>query len=253
MLGREKKVEILGVPFNNIPKEDFEAVLLNLFNRPTISRAVILNFRSFMKERRAIRRGKSSICKDADIVLTTSKMVAWAGKSLYGVESIRFYPFSLVIHLLGLLEKRSFSAYFVGGNSSEIQKLFGNIKSSFPGLKIVGRYKGDYHKSEEVAVLTGIKKAGPTFLLAGSRLKQGDRWLMNASKNIGKGLLLSSPETFKIMCGKKKPQSETLWLKQGHCSVSSYFLPWRWFSWVRYLFFMITVLVEKRKKSQNRP
>lgn len=250
VLGKEKRIKLLGVPLDNLPQEDFDAVLLNLVQSINVRRAVFLDFSSFLREKRRLKKG-TSILDGADLVLTTSKALAVAANYIYGTGSVRFYPFSFIVNLLGLLEKRNCSVYFLGGSSKDIMRLFSNIRSSFPSLKIVGRYKGSFHSSEEAAVLTGIKKAGPNFLLAGSSIRKGDRWLTKNSNALSHGLMLWSPDAFEVMAGNKKAMAESKWLKKSGVNWKTFCLPWKWLKLFGYLLFWIQVAAEKRAVSKS--
>lgn len=245
VFGNEEKIKLLGVTLDNVPEDDLETIILNLTQSEETKRAVILDFRSFMRERRKLKKGPSYLA-DADLVFTTSWVVARAVRKLYSVDSIRFYPFSLVVRILGILEKRNLSAYFLGGDSREIMKLTTNVRSSFPSLKIVGRYKGNYENQERESVLTGIKKAGANFLLVGSRIKRADLWVQTVSHHF-RGLILTSPHAFNVLCGKEKVKTDIQWSKITRPPVKTIFLPWRWFRLFTYLKFWISVSWEKRK------
>ncbi len=246
VFGLAKKITLLGVPLHSVPEDDFEPFILNLAGSPEMKNAVILDFKQFMKERRKIKKGKS-LLKDADFIFTTSKTVAKGAAKLYGANSVRFYPFALIINTLGILEKKSLSVYLLGGRSAELQKVSSNVRSSFPELKIVGRYKGFFNSEDEQSVSVAIRKAGAAFLFVGTGVKKGAEWLAQSKKKLGGGLALYSPEAFKIMSGAEKPKSEELWLKRGSISFFSFLLPWNGLS---YLHFSFLIFAEKRRQNK---
>ncbi len=246
VLGNEKKIKLLGVPLTNIPEEDFESVILREVQSIEAKKAVFLDFKGFMRERRLLKRNKPSFINKANLVFTTSATVAKAAKKLYGAEHVRFYPFYLVVRILGILEKRNYSAYFLGGNSPEIMKLTAHVRSTFEGVKIVGRYKGNYVKSEEESVLMGIKKAGANFLLVGSRIKNPEKWIVNNGDKF-QGLSLVAPDAFDVMSAKNKPKNVDDWNRKKTTSFLSLLLPWKWLLALSYLKFEILVGIEKMR------
>jgi len=245
VLGLEKRVKVLGVPLDNIPSDDFEPVIMKLVGNIGVNRIVILDFRGFMRERKRLK--KESFVNDAAVVITTSRAVAWAARYLHGVDSVRFYPFSFVINTLSILERKFFSVYLLGGSSKDIQKVFGNIRASFPEIKIVGRYKAFCSPADEKSVLIGMKKAGADFTFVGTNIKKGDKWIASSSKDLAPGIHLWAPSVFKIMSGTGRPVSDEKWVRRFNIPVKTFFLPWRWFVGFRYLFFFIKVLVEKKQ------
>lgn len=244
-LNKKNRIKLLGVPLDNLPEEDFEETILALTKGFEARRCVFLDFPSFLRERRRLKRN-NSLLQEADLILTTSRTIAKAASILYGTKQVRYYPFSMVIRILGILETRGMSFYFLGGNSKEIMRIFTNTKASFPSLKIVGRYVGTFPKEEEEAVLTGVKKAAPSFFFVGSRVKNGDYWLKESTKKISPCFALYSPLAFDVMCGKEKALDNNSWNKSSQIRKSS-FLPWFWFRWIAYLHFWCMVMREKRK------
>lgn len=239
------RIKLLGVPLDNFPEGEFESIILSMTKGVEAKRCIFLDFVGFMQERRRLKNNKSRL-QESDLILTTSKTVARAAEILYGAKAVRHYPFSLVVRILGLLEQRGLSVYFLGGNNKELMKIFTNTKASFPSLKIVGRYVGTFSKEEEESVLTGVKKASPAFFFVGNKVKQGDLWLKESIKKISPCLALWSPLAFEVMSGKKKALDKSSWYKSSQARKSS-FLPWFWFRCVSYLHFWTMVNREKRK------
>lgn len=246
VLGNEKKVNVLGVPFNDVPEEVFEAVVLREAQSTEAKKVVFLDFKAFMRERRRLKKGKPSFLTQSDLVFTTSSTLAKAAKKLYGAQHIRFYPFYFVVRVLGVLEQRNYSAYFLGGNTDEINELVSHIRSTFRGVKVVGKYRGNYPKEQESAILTGMKKAGAHFVLVGSRIKHPEKWVISAADSL-KGLVVVSPEAFNVMAGKLKLKSADDWSRKKTHSVLWFLLPWNALTAVAYLKFALLVAIEKKK------
>lgn len=245
-LEKRKRIILFGVPLDSIPEEEFEEAIVELAKKRGHKRIIFLDMAQFIKERKKLKKGKS-VLSSADLILTTSLTIQKKASKLYGANDIRFYPFAFVIKLLSVLENHGLSAYFLGGNSQEIMKVFSNIRSSFPNLKVVGRYKGNFPSSENDNVILGIKKASPAFLLLGSRIKKGASWVSNSSLLLGDTISLYSPLSFNIMCGKKKAVDENVWIHKPKMRAST-MLVWNWFRWVPYFKFLILSLTAKRIK-----
>ena len=61
------------------------------------------------------------------------------------------------------------------------------IRATFPGLSIVGRYTARFNKERESDVITAIKKASPSLLLASRGLKGKMFWINRNRKKFISG------------------------------------------------------------------
>ena len=245
-LEKRKRIILFGVPLDCIPEEEFEEAVIELAKKKGSKRIVFLDLPQFIKERRRLKKGKS-ILSSADMILTTSLTIQKRATKFYGAKDVRFYPFAFVIKFLSVLENHGLSAYFLGGNSKEIMKVFSNIRASFPNLKVVGRYKGNFSSSESDNVILGIKKASPCFLLLGSRIKKATQWVSQSTAYLGDVITFHSPLCFDIMCGRKKATDENVWIHRSSMRAST-LLPWNWFRWVPYFRFLILSLTDRHRE-----
>ena len=184
-------------------------------------------------------------------MITTSKAVAWGVKKIYGLDSVRFYPFSFVINMLTILERENATIYLLGGSTGEIHKVFNNIKSTFPEIRIVGRYKAFESSTDEHSVLMGMKKAGANFTIVGTKIRKGDRWIESVIGKLAKGIFIYSPLVFNIMSGKTKVNTEKKWLKQTKVSIKTLLNPLKWLKSVNYVLFFVLIINEKRKRKNR--
>ena len=57
-----------------------------------------------------------------------------------------------------------------------LQKAVGNVKKTFPNLRVVGRYVGYYPKTQEDDIIQAIYKASPSLVLLSEGIKEKDCW-----------------------------------------------------------------------------
>jgi N-acetylglucosaminyldiphosphoundecaprenol N-acetyl-beta-D-mannosaminyltransferase len=148
---------------------------------------------------------------EASLVIPTAGSIIRGIKFLGKEQSFRYRPFDFVIRILGLMEKYQKTLYLLGGKQHANQTVFNNMRTSFPGLNIVGRFNGYYSPQLEENILLAIKKASPSFLLAGEGLKGGDKWLTSRKNSFNPGIYLYCNEVFAIFSGKKKKGSKKAW------------------------------------------
>ena len=204
-----KRIDFLKVPIDILPEEDIEEVFKTFAEDGRAHQIVLVNFFDLMRARRSKEFMKT--LQHSSLVIPTALSI-WRGINfLKKGPSFRYRPFDFVIRILGLMEKNNKTLYLIGGKQHTLQTVFNNMRISFPGLNIVGRYTGYYSSKMEENILLAIKKASPTFLLAGTGLKGGDKWLNQRRESFNPGIYLYCSECFEIFSGKKKKGSRKAW------------------------------------------
>ncbi|HAK46836.1 MAG TPA: hypothetical protein DCO79_13075 [Spirochaeta sp.] len=204
-----KRIDFLGVPIDILPEDEIEDVFRTFAEDGRQHQIVLINFFDLMRARRSKEFKKT--LKHSSLVIPTAVSI-WRGIKFLGKQpSYRYRPFDFVIRILGLMEKYQKTFYLIGGKQNALQTVFNNMRISFPGLNIVGRYTGFYSSKMEENILLAIKKASPTFLLAGDGLKGGDKWIYSRFESFNPGIYLYCSECFSIFSGKKKKGSKKSW------------------------------------------
>src|SRR6056297_2846914 len=98
--------------------------------------------------------------------------------------------------MLGAVEQAGGTLYMVGSKPEALQKASGNVRDSFPGLRMVGRYAGYFSQDVEKDVILAIRKASPSVLLAGDGLKGKALWLKRNEASFGFGISLFCESCF---------------------------------------------------------
>ena len=204
-----KRISFLKVPIDILPEDRIEDVFKSLAEDKKHHQVVLINFFDLMRARR--RKDFMKTLNEASLVIPTAGSITRGIKFLGKAPSFRYRPFDFVIKILGIMEKYQKTFYLIGGKQHANQTVFNNLKISFPGLSIVGRFNGYYSPQIEDNILLGIKKASPSFLLAGDGLKGGDKWLNTRMNSFNPGIYLYCSESFAIFSGKKKKGSKKAW------------------------------------------
>ena len=166
----QNRITILNIPIDNLAEDQIEQKILFLSENSCNSQICFISFRDIMRAQ-FNRELKSCFLKsELNIPITTSVRFAasWLKKEKPTVHN----PFTFVIRLLGVLEKYQKSIYILGSRKKNILQSEKNLRTSFPGLQIVGRYAGSFTRQEETDVITAIKKSSPTLLLTGKGFKR---------------------------------------------------------------------------------
>ena len=163
---------------------------------------------------RARRNGEyRNYVHNAALVLPISKSLVSGASFLTGKKVARYMPFNFVISLLSILEKQEHSLYLLGSGSRVLKKVERNIHTTFPRLRIVGRHGGSIRKQEEPAVIEAIRKASPSLLLVGKRVRREEIWIARNSDRLNSGLRLWCSDLFDVFAEKKRRPSDAVFEK----------------------------------------
>jgi len=203
-----KKIDVIGIPVDALVYEDLEAKVKELLADEKKHHIMFLSLRDIVMAK--FKSELRSTIETASLVLPTSSHICRAAKFLkkpYIPQKI--YTFEFIIKLLGAIENSGKSIYLLGGKLGVLQVTESNIKSSFPGLNIVGRCTGFFPKDMEKNIITAIKKSSPALILAGTGLPGKRRWIIRHKSLFNPGISLWVDSAFDIFVGKKSKPART--------------------------------------------
>ena len=206
-----ERINLMKVPLDILQEDAIEEVVKTLAGDGMRNQIVFLDFIEFMKSRRDPERQR--MLKEAALVLPVSQTLLRGSRFLKKGTLHRYMPFEFVIRLMGILEQTGGTVYLLGLKNRDLNISSGNLRDSFPGLRIVGRHAGFFDQEREKDIVMAIQKATPTLLLAGNGLKGKDRWILRRKKDLQPGISLWCGECFNIFCGKAKRISRQKWEK----------------------------------------
>ncbi len=183
--------------------------------------------------------------RQSSLILPVSKGIIRGAHFQKKPPLSRYNPFEFVIRLLSLAERLDRSVYLLGALTEELEQAEKNLKTSFPELKVVGRYSGYFDKPMEQNVILAIRKSSPAFLLVGKGVRDKDKWIDQNRKSFNPGVFLWIDNCFEIFSGKERNVSKRLFnLGLEHLS-GIIRKPWKIFGFLYYLYFKFLVLVFK--------
>ena len=241
------RISIIGVPVDVLPEKDIEETVRNYLDDQGKHQIVFLTLWDLLRA-----RGNSDFARtvrEAGLVIPTSKSIQKAARFLKTRVPVRYMPFSFVIRLMGVLEKHGKSVYLVGLRPEALHIASGNLRDSFPGLQIVGRYAGYFTDEREEDVVTAIKKAGPSLVLAGPGVKKGRLWFRKHRKEMPVGLSLWCGECFEIFSGKRDKPAEKSWNRGTYWVRDLIRRPWTILRVFYYSYFLLLLLFYRIKSS----
>jgi N-acetylglucosaminyldiphosphoundecaprenol N-acetyl-beta-D-mannosaminyltransferase len=237
-----ERITLLGVPVDILPEGCVED-LVPRFADGKNHQIVLLSLWDLMRARRS---GEfRTMIAGASLVLPISLSIAKGARFLRRPETVRYMPFDFVVKLLAALEQRGKSVYLLGSTRGSIQKAECNIKSTFPGLRVVGRYAGRYPKQMEPTIVEAIKKATPSLLLVGSGVPGRERWIPRNLTRFNSGIYLWCSDLFEIFAERRSKPSRSLFRKGLEWLPLSVLRPWKAYRLFIYLWYNILLVVAR--------
>lgn len=236
------RITVLGVPVDILPEERIDD-LVEMFADGKNHQIVLLSLWDLMRARRS---GEfRTMISGASLVLPISLSITRGARFLHRTEPVRYMPFDFVVKLLNALERRGKSVYLLGSTRSSIQKAESNIKSTFPGLRVVGRYAGRYPKPMEQTIVEAIKKATPSLLLVGRGVPGRERWIPRNLARFNAGIFLWCSDLFDVFAERRSKPSRPLFNKGLEWFPFLLLHPWKAYRLFVYLWYDILLLLAR--------
>jgi len=238
-----KRIHILGIPVDVVSDDALPGVIESFYSLKDHRQIVFLDFHELMRCR--YRKERREAVTRAALVIPVSSLIVKAARFLHqDVPPLRHtYPF--IIRLLGILEQKNKSLYLLGSNMRGVRLAESALKATFPGLQIVGRYAAHFPGEREKDVITAIKKASPTLLLAGRGLKKQHLWLSAKCNRLSPGLSIWEQNCFDVFSGKRPKPDDRSTARFFQGFGNTLIRPWRFMRIFRYMYFYILILIER--------
>lgn len=230
-----ERINVLAVPLDILPPDRLEAQILEMAKLHQPQSIVLLSLWDLLRARR--KGDYRNYVLNADLVIPISKSLVRGAKFLTGKIPFRYMPFDFIVAVLTALEKRNYSIYLLGGKRSTLKKAEQNIRQTFPQLRIIGRYIGQFRRQDEPIILEAIRKASPSLLLVGTGVRGRERWLAKMQSALNPGMRLWCSNILEVFADQKKRPSHAVFQKGmewvGFCFRNPFRI-FRFFSFVRY-------------------
>jgi len=236
----KQRVDFLKVPIDIVAPENLSDVIYDLLKDKKEHNLVLLSLWDLLRVRR--NSDYRYYVTRASLVIPISKSLISGIKFLTGKKAHRYMPFDFIISMLTALENRELSCYLLGGKTRVLEKTEKNLKQTFPRLRIVGRFTGNYKKQYEATIIKAIKKSSPSLLLVGKSIRGGERWIAKNNIALGHGMRLWCSDIYDVFAEKKKHPSRSSFDKGfewvGYCFQNP-FKFFRIFPYIGYKFLLL--------------
>jgi len=197
-----ERIRLLGVPIDVVRPEHLEKVLFQLIDQAGTKQIVLLSVWNLLKAR---HNAELKRClENASLILPISKSIVNGAVFLKRSKPIRYNPFTALILFFTILETRYRSLYLLGGHKSSLIESERNIKATYPGLQIVGRFTGYFSQEVEKDVLSAIFKANPSMVLLSDGISSGIAWPYARRNSFGSSIFVYYRDALSIFSKRKK-------------------------------------------------
>ncbi len=201
-----ERINFLKLPIDVVAPEDLEEAVLELLTREGPQHIMLVNLWDVLRAK--YRSEYRAMMMSAALVIPTSRSLIRGAVFLKKTKPVRYQPFVFIISTLGVLEKYRKNLYLLGARPQSLIKAEKNVRSTFPGLSLVGRFSGYYHKTMERNILTAINKAHPALVIVGDGIPYGQRWVHRNRGNLHSGLFIWDADVLDIFSERKRRVSE---------------------------------------------
>ena len=249
-----KRINIVGVPVDIVKQEELEEVLFTLYEQAGTKQIIFLSIWDLLKAR---RNSEYMQClKSAALILPISKSILRGAAFLKQEVPVRYNPFSTVIMILTYLETRYKSLYMFGGRKSSLMDSEHNIRVTYPGLQIVGRYVGYYPSGVEKDIISAIYKANPSLVIISDGVKKGETWAYEHRNEFGSSFFIYYKDIFDIFSKRKNrvdpgvfERGNEIWTEIFHNPFKIFLIfPYIWYKFLL-LFYRLFRINKKTEKT----
>lgn len=242
-----QRINLIGVPVDICRPEEMENEILELLAKPGTKQIIFLSIWDLLRAR---RRGDFSECvKNADLILPVSKSILKGAKFLKKDIPVRYNQFKAIIQILSILDSHYKTLYMLGSNKTTLQKAEANVRATFPGLRVVGRYVGYYSKQVEPDIVQAIFKAQPSLVLLSDGIKEKNCWPYRRRNQFSSSIFLYYMDTFGIFSERIKRIREKTFDKGNEIFVEILHNPFKIFlifPYISYLFILLWTKLFKK-------
>jgi N-acetylglucosaminyldiphosphoundecaprenol N-acetyl-beta-D-mannosaminyltransferase len=235
-----RRIKVLDVPVDCFDPDMAGAVITSLMENGEQNQIVFLSLRGLLRARRDAEFMRC--LREAALILPVSLPIVQGARFLgVGAPSL-INAFEHTIRILSVIEKAKGSVYLLGARKAVLEVAEENLKGSFHGIRVVGRFYGFFPKGVEGDIVTAIKKSAPSMVLVGSGVPGKDKWILKHRKDLNPGISLWAGNCFEIFAGREKQVSRKLHAAGLGVLSGIGRRPWRFGMIFPYLYYLVLLL-----------
>ncbi len=204
------RIEILGVPFDNITKSEAVDYAFSLQKEHKAYYVVTPNPEIVMLARD--NPDMLSAVKDAELVIADGIGVIYGAKILGTPLRDRIPGIDFTTALMEKMNEEGRSLFLFGAKPGVAEKASENLGIKFPGIKIVGTNDG-YFKDDE-PIIEKINTAKPDLMLVCLGAPKQEKWMQANAHRLDVGIMVGAGGSLDVFAGVVERAPE-IWQKLG--------------------------------------
>jgi len=239
------RIRVVGVPVHIVAPSEVDTIIVQALQGEKPFQIVFLRLWDLMRAK--WNREYKRMLEQAGLVLPVSRAILFGARFQQKRLPIRYSPFDFLIRTLAMLERHGRSLYVLGGNPRDLKRVDGNLRQTFPGIRVLGRYIGTYPKAHHESILTALRKASPDFTFIGPGPAERERWVARNRAFLPSGIYLWSEEVFDILADKRRRIPREAFERGTDSVVEGFQRPWRVLRLPVYAFYVLLLLYHRMR------
>lgn len=234
-----QRFRLLGIHVDSLNEDELYERIIDLSGVDKPCQIILLDVVLIIKAR--FSKKLRNVINSADLVVPISAGIRFGLNFVSGKKKTPYYNFfKFAIRLLSHFTDKNKIIYLLGGSNKKIiEKAEKNVKESFPGIRLMGRYHTKYRKDFEDKLITSIKKISPHLVIVSMKRSKQERWIGKNMNKVDKGVFVGVENFINILGGKKLSPSDKV-IHSGFNSIKKAFRkPFLLFYYILYTFLLI--------------
>ncbi len=210
MINKEKRVDILGVGFDNISKANALEYILSLMKDRNAEYIVTPNPEIVMMAEK--NASLASAIENACLVIPDGIGIMYGAKILRRPIKERIPGIDFTSALFELMAMEGKSAFLFGAKPGIAEKAAENISVQFPGIIISGTCDGYF--SDDTPIIEKINAAKPDFLLVCLGCPKQELWMKANAPKLDVGVMIGAGGSLDVFSGEVE-RAPLAWRKLG--------------------------------------
>ncbi len=237
---RVRRIKLLDVPLDAVDPDVAAKALEELLENGEHNQVVFLSLRGLLRARADAELMRC--LREAALVLPVSLALVSGARFLRAGSPSLFNTFEYTIRILSVIEKSKGSVYLLGARKQVLEVAEENLRGSFHGIRVVGRFFGFFPKQVEGDIVTAIKKSSPSMLLVGNGVPGREKWISRHRRELNPGISLWAGNCFEVFAGQEKQVSRRLHAAGLGVLSGIARRPWRLLMIFPYLYYLVLLL-----------
>jgi len=136
-----------------------------------------------------------------ELITADGQPVVWASRLLRDPLPERVPGIDLMQALLARAAQKRYRVYILGARPADLGRAVAHIRSSYPGVDIVGYRDGYYADTEEAAVATAIRQAEPDILFVAMSSPRKEYFLSGHGRSLGVPFVMGVGGAVDVLAG----------------------------------------------------